>query len=513
MNKNIIIVFLSVAVVALTVGRFLQCSKCSLQQQNDEKIVAIASLLERMEAKLGSVESELVKAPSLVIPEPNTNENVEANAAVELARKANADGDYALAALYWQNAIEHAPPTDLLAILKEYSEAVFKSAEGDFSQYSDAVSLERMAAVAAVKVPPNDIPAAKELHTRCEVFRDSLLAIAEADTEESSEPELPPANPADEMAKAVEAILQEMREAINAYAPGDGKKPTDAEYKILQLSGVAESAMSQLWLLDRSGISEEMRGRIDSFPAKLNAAITDFNAKHDASIHVSIVRMAATPTPKQRGVAAVHQSNINFYTNQIARIADEAKALRGISAQDAAQKAIAALQNKIVGERRQQMNEYQNFVANCCKLAFDSWDDVMNTGPSGFGRVKKDNGFKDESDFIKQHVRKFARNVTLRQLRTQEDRRLIYAGDDLISEALQRKSGGPNYWDVKNEHKAFIVTAIYGLYRIDQSLLTPETSRLFNDVFGKYYEKMDSTRKVWSVRWMVEEPKVKLEDF
>ncbi len=137
----------------------------------------------------------------------------------------------------------------------------------------------------------------------------------------------------------------------------------------------------------------------------------------------------------------------------------------------------------------------------------------MNTGFAGYGRVPKNKGYKNESDFIKRYVRSFAKNVPLDMLRTQQDFRLIYNKDNWISEALQRSSGGQSYFDVANHHKAFIITAIYGFYRIDQSLLTPETSRLFNDVFGKYYDKMDAARKTWSVRWMVEEPKIRLEDF
>lgn len=514
MTKNITITFLGIVVVALGAGYFLPCMRRCPVQGDGGNAAAIVDSLKQMESKLAKVESDLAKASRAFKPENRTaDSNPDPKDVVEKARKADSDGDHAMAALYWQNALEHSGASSMLVVLKEYAESVFKYAKEDFSRYSDAVVLERMAAVAVVKVPANDIPAAKELHTRCAEFRDSLLAIADADAEESADAEQPAVNQAEDVANAVETILNEMRESIDKYKPGDGKKPTDAEYKILQLSSVAEGAMSQLWLLDRSGLSDKLRGKVDSFPARFAGAILDYNAKHDHPILVSIDVAGRSRPPKNRGVVAVHEYNIAFYTNEIAQIAEKAKSLRGIDAQEAAQKTIAALQTRVADERRKQMNEYQQFVANCCKLAFDSWDDVMNTGSAGFGRLPKNKGFKDENDFINRYVREFARKVTLTQLCSQQDRLLVYADDNMMAEALQRKSGGPTYWDVKNEHKAFIVTAIYGLYRIDQSLLTPETSRLFNDVWGKYYEKMDNTRKVWSIRWMVEEPKIRLEDF
>ena len=426
---------------------------------------------------------------------------------LEKARALDGSGDHATASLYWQNALEHADSSRLLTVLQGYAESVLQSAKGDFTRYSDAVALERMAAVAIVKVPSGDIPAAKELHDKCAAFRDSLLVLAEPDAEESPEVEST-INPAEEMANAVDSILREMEETINAYAPGDGEKPTDAEYKILQLSGVTENAMSQLWLLDRSALSAEQRLRIDAFPGRLNGLLDKFNARHDTPILSLIGQLEHSNLPK-----TTHQANIDSLTNQIARIVDKTKILRGTPAQEAAQKTIVALQGKVANERRQQMNEYQQFVANCCKLAFDSFDDTMNTGSAGYGRLEKTKGYKDENDFISRYVRHFASNVPLSSLRGTSNRKTIYEHDSLLCDALRRSSGGPKYFDVANHHKAFIVTAIYGFYRIDQSLLLPETARLYNDVFQKYYEKMDAQWKAATVRWMVEEPKVRLEDF
>ena len=540
MNKNAIIVVLGVAVVAITAGHFWVCKKWTNPQSDKGKMSEIEIVLKNVNSKLSNVETILtnnaqikggndkeveeikttmaelersVKVMTESMADKLTGKETGIQAALEAARKADSEGDHAMAALYWQNALEHSDASNLLQTLKEYSESVFKFAEGDFSRYDDAVVLERLAAVAIVKVSADDIPAAKELHTRCAKFRDSLLAIENEDVEVPDETVSTAVNPVDEMVNAVESIIKEMQETIDTYVPGSGEKPADAEYKILQLSGVAENTMSQIWLLDRSGLSEELRKTIDSFPARLNTTISNYNTKHDYPILASIRQAGTTRPPRNSDVVAACQYNIDFFTKQIAQIAEKAKTLRGTPAQEEAQKIIAMLQTRVVDERRQQMNQYQQFVANCCKLAFDSWDDVMNTGSAGYGRLPKNKGFKDENDFILRYVRPFASQVPMQALQWREDRRSIYAADNLIAEALQRKSGGPNYWDVKNEQKAFIVTAIYGLYRIDQSLLTPETSRLFNDVWGKYYDKMDSTRKVWSVRWMVEEPKIRLEDF
>lgn len=434
------------------------------------------------------------------------------------ARRLEQGSQHAMAGYYWRNAIEHASDDELLSVLNEYAETVFKAPVADDTAFAEATTLERLAELALVRVPPDKMTDAFALRDRCVAFRETLVTDEQGDDDEGMATDFGGASEshsevAKSVADSVEALLNELAKAIADYA-GTGSTGTasGAEYKILQLSGVTENAMSQLWFLDRSGLDAAETERIDSFPKRLADLINAFNEKHDAPL-LGEIRSRADATPPETKSSAPHQRNVEFYTNQAAKASAMVRYVRGADAQAEVQQWIAAIMGKVADEKRQQMNEYQKFVANCCKLAFDSWDDAMNIGSIGFGRVPKGKGYKDESDFILKYVREFARSVPLSALISEKDRRLIYARDNWIPQALQRESGGPNYWDVKNEHKSFIITAIYGFYRIDQSLLTPETSRLFNDVFQKYYEKMDSARKVWSVRWMVEEPKVRLEDF
>lgn len=435
---------------------------------------------------------------------------------VEKVRELEKAGNHEKAGYYWRNAVEHASDGELLSVLGEYAEAFFKAkTEDSEARYAEAATLERLAELALVRVPPEKMDAAFALRDKCAKFRLDLFAETEpeVDPEAENEPEAEPEPIAKTVADSAKKLLDELeREIANYSGPSKDRTATEEECRILQLSGVAESTISQLWFLDRSGLGTNETGRIGAFPKRLADLVDQFNEKHDAPL-VAEIRAFASAKPNKSRFSAPHQRNVEFYTNQVALATAAVRHLRGTNAQTTVQQSIASIMDKVAEEKRQQMNEYQKFVANCCKLANDSWDDTMNTGPSGFGRVPKNKGYKDEVDFIKRYVRDFARSVRLSELVSQNDRRSIYAKDNWISQALQRSSGGPNYWDVKNEHKAFIVTAIYGFYRIDQSLLTPETSRLFNEVFKKYYDKMDTDRQTWSVRWMVEEPKFRLEDF
>lgn len=448
-----------------------------------------------------------------VVPAPMASPS---SSAVEMARELEEAGNHEKAGYYWRNAVEHATDSEMLPILGEYAEAFFKAKTNDSeARYAEATTLERLAELALVRVPSEKIDAAFELRDKCAKVRLNLFAETdmEVDLDAENSLEAEPEPIARTVAAAAKKLLDELeRKVANYSGPSKNWSATEEECLILQISGVAESTISQLWFLDRSGLNEDETRLMDAFPKRLADIVDCFNEKHDAPL-VAEIRALASAKPNKSYSDAPHQRNVEFYTNQVALATAFSRYLRGTNAQTAVQKSIASIMEKVADEKRQQMNEYQKFVANCCKLAHDSWDDTMHTGSAGFGRVPKDKGYKDESDFIKRYVRNFARSVRLSELVSQDNRRSIYANDNWISQALQRSSGGPSYWDVKNEHKAFIVTAIYGFYRIDQSLLTPETSRLFNDVFGKYYDKMDAVMKTWSIRWMVEEPKIRLEDF
>lgn len=433
--------------------------------------------------------------------------------AIAEAQRLESAGDHAMAGYYWRNALEHAGDAEMLSVLGKYAEALSKAKADDEALYTEATTLERLSELALVRVSPKEMGDAIKLRDSCVAFRTELGTRLSADlAEDDTDNDQPERHPALIVADQIEALLKELQDCINKYQPGDRTgSPKELECKILQLSGVVETSMSQLWFIDRSDLNASDKVKIDGFPKRLNDEITRFNIAHDQPLN-KLIADYATGRPPKRHSRHPHQDSIDYYTNNFALATKLARELRGSKAQVEAQELLAGLMKKVSDEKRQQMNEYQTFVANCCKLAYDAWDE-MNTGWAGYGRVPKNKGYKNEGDFINRYVRDFAEKVPLEALRSQTDFRLVYNKDNWIPDALQRSSGGPSYWDVKNEHKAFIITAIYGFYRIDQSLLTPETARLFNDVFGKYYEKMDAARKAWSVRWMVEEPKIRLEDF
>lgn len=444
--------------------------------------------------------------------------------AIETARQLEEAGEHERAGYYWRNAIEHASDSQLFPVLKEYAESVFKVTTSDDVRFTEAATLERLAELALVRVSADEMDEAFTLRDQCVAFREKIAATAIGEDEES-EMVVDEAETAEEtqviatIVDSVEKLLNELESAVKVYNGNSStNSASEAECKILQLSGVAENAMSQLWFLDRTGLDKGETNRIDGFPKRLADIIDAFNERHDRPILNAIRILATDKPPKQE--TAPHQRNIEFFTDKMGEVAKASRHLRGTEARLNAQEAVADFAKRISDEKRQQMNEYQKFVANCCKLAFDSWDDAINTGSEGYGRIREGRVYGGKkitgvTDFINRYVRDYSRKVPVASLAHQTDRRAIYNQDSLLPDALRRDTSHSRHViDVNQSEKAFIVTAIFGLYRVDQSLLTPETARIFNDTYGKYLECMEKEKmRPKSVRWMVEEPKIRLEDF
>ncbi len=483
------------------------------QPQLTEQLAEIKASFDELRDSLGD------RTSGRVGNQPAERDAIRRNFAVEKARELEKAGDHEKAGYYWRNAVEHASDGELLSVLGEYAEAFFKAKTEDTDvRYAESATLERLAELALVRVPSEKMDAAFELRDKCAKFRSDFFAATAALPEdvpsEDDEPESAPGTVVRSVADSVAKLLAELETEVAGYEPGSGSdgSASETECRILQLSGVAESAMSQLWFLDRSGLDAAETKRISAFPKRLADAIEKFDEKHDAPLLADIQRLAGSNPPKTDSDAP-HQRNVEFYTNQYAEATAEARKLRGTKAQTKAQEPMSGILKKVADEKRQQMNEYQKFVANSCKRSFDCYDPLLGATSLEYGRVPKKAGYKDEDDFIDRKIRSFSQSVSLGDLRSQTDWRKILANDTLVSQSLMTKSGGQAFFDVANHHKSFIILAINGMFRIDQSLLTPETSRMLNDVFNKFNQKMKPADQVKSVRWMVEEPKIRLEDF
>lgn len=451
-----------------------------------------------------------------------TTESPSASA-VEKARKLEKAGDHERAGYYWRNAVEHASDGELLPVLGEYAEAFFNAKTEDTeARYVEAATLERLTELALVRVPTEKMDAAFKLRDKCAKFRSDLFAETdpEIDPDAENEPEAEPEPVAKQVADEIEVILKNLAGEIDAYAPTPNPEPSEApsesECRILQLSGVAETAMSQLWFLDRSGLETSVTDQINAFPKRLADLIDKFNRKHDDPIVSKIEDRSICVAPDNTN----HQGKFVFYTNNYEEVSALVRDLRGTNDQEIARKALERIMQKATNEKREQMNQYQLFVARCCGLAFEEMSSIFSDLTEDDGTVSRlwaHNGLLYESvdDFINYKVDEYSKSVTPQNLPNSVLLEKVpwqiksSLGKDKRKDDIKKK----DRIQVDNKKKAFIALAVFGFYRIDQSLLTPETSRLFNDVFQKYYEKLEDDDKVKSVRWMVEMPKFKLEDF
>lgn len=483
------------------------------QPQLTEQLAEIKASFDELRDSLGD------RTSGRVGNQPAERDAIRRNFAVEKARELEKAGDHEKAGYYWRNAVEHASDGELLSVLGEYAEAFFKAkTEDSEARYAEAATLERLAELALVRVPPEKMDKAFELRDKCGEFRencfDELVKAIEEETPTNDEPEAPPEPVAKQVADEVEVILNNLAGEIDSYTPNPnpepGKAPSESECRILQLSGVAETAMSQLWFLDRSGVEGSVTNQINAFPKRLADLIDDFNRKHDAPIVAAINNDSNDNAPD----SISHQSKFVFYTNRYETASNLFRDLRGTNDQEIARKSLERIMQKATNEKREQMNRYQLFVAHCCDLAYEGMASIMSGRLSKDGEILNSWGYNDADDFIEKKANAFSKELTPNKLLNSANFEAVYYTDYEIRNAMDKsKEFGEGRINIPDKKKAFIALAVFGFYRIDQSLLTPETSRIFNDVFQKYYEKLGDDDKVKSFRWMVEMPKFKLEDF
>jgi hypothetical protein len=476
-------------------------------------------------------------------------------AAAGKAMECAKNGDAALAAAYWHNALEHASNEQLLAMLGQYAHFILESAKAGWDVSAEVGMLERMTELAVVRVPADAVSTAVELRDAGVAFAQAYFGrMAEEDETggEEIDGQIEEAAIITEAIESVERLLEELRRTVVGYNPSANEAAIEAEYKILQLVGITESSMSQLWLLNRDALTAGQRASLDGFPKRLADVIGTFNETHDNPIVEEIKGLAAA-IPPESTVSAKHQANISFYTNQSARVAELAERLRGENSRLDASKAQAAILSKVTDEKRLQFNAYQQFVANCCQLAWNGWEAV----DTGKGELKRGLAYNGQAlTNVALFVDSVVRDVSREMVPGKVDEKGGVSGNGLLDDALETKwfkkfaeitglsiltSINPSLglsvassalfthiiltekdkkenrgtMSVSKSEKAFITLALCGFFRIDQSLLAPETSRIFNEVFQKYHGRMEEAEQNKAILWMVGELpyKFRLEEF
>lgn len=445
---------------------------------------------------------------------PEEKENALAIEAREFARKT---GDVELAHLYWLNAIEHSSGSLRMDVLKEYVAWCIAMAKTNLDYLEYVSELESVLDMLAFHVSPHDINMVLKLNDLCASVHpkeDSISkdSIQEDPVQRAFEEKLLTIT---NMLSITEKMLLELDETVAKYTPSDDGKPSIDESKLLSLNEVIENSIAQLWMIDRSDLGTELIHRIDRLPNKLSQTIGIYTEKHDRPIIGRITKLCDDVQNYRlpRDVKAPHQNRLIFTQKAYEKVVRLCESMKDAVSRSNIEGKVGELARVIQGEKKAQYNEYQKFVAHCCKLALDCFDQ-MNTGAAGYGKLPKNSPYADEHDYVQKRVKSVSEEQdAFERLNHASGYQDVYLNDGQLADFIGRKSGGPSYYDVHNEVKAFTITAIFGLYRIDQSVLAPETSRLYNDVFEKYYSKMNSTYKTESVLWMINAPKFGLELF
>jgi hypothetical protein len=457
----------------------------SEEQQNNQRVE-----METHFRGMGLQLDDLVSSGALF-----PNKSKPAGEAVTLAMAAEKAGDTNLAKIYYLSAINHAPSE--FSMLNNYAELVFRDSSATTEDFD---RLKSVLQISLYQVPPATVTNALDLLNQTVRREEQLLAIqtpkpvpvnwqerfeqlTNSNTLENSWADLKQISlrwdglseivesfheeqPASELTRQVEQEL-ELTQRVLAATRLAGALDTmmnaldsssEQPEKAVSLLQSAEAMLGQLWGINSAGWPAALRSKIDQYPKDIQ------NRVETVAEFKSRPFLAKVESERDSAKSYVEES---FWKSLVAKghpcqrvVANcdgcyerAVAAAQNISSAQGRKKAEAAMKDIrdiVIDAKRKQFDAYQKRVVVICKTGFDEHNKV--------------------SDWYK-----------LGALTTSTARGVF------------KRSG---------------------LVTVDQSLLAPETARLFNDVLGKITGHMDGDGQFATQKEIADEnPKLKLEDF
>lgn len=451
----------------------------------------------------------------------------EAKEAVGLAKAAEKRGDLKLAKIYYLSAVNHAPSE--FPVLKDYAELVFRDPSGttdDLDRLKSVLQtsldqippafitnatglLAKTEGQLLAKLPPLPVPVPMNWPERFEQFtKTNILEKQWTDLKqisqrldglnemvESLHEEQPGSNTTKRAESELEltqrtlsgasliAVLDRIMNALNSS--------TDQPEKAVSLLQTAEATLGQLWGIESAGWPIAMRAKIDQYPKEIQR-------------RVEIVAEVKSRPYSQKVAEALKSAQL--LTDLMSRLLvsrdpDDFPRRRAVTEEFRARGITIQTNGALFLSMPIPLTKAGAYQRMCLHFstALQSAEASRLEISSASGRQKADL----ETEII----------------------RLLFV------EAKRRQLDAYQKWAVDECGKAFELTkATWGgvgerndvarirfqatkLDQVDQSLLIPETSRLFNDVVGKFTAPMNGTGQFESQKQLAETPKKRLEEF
>jgi hypothetical protein len=468
-----------------------------------------AEKLDRQLIKLGKQLAEIgsttVKTAQVVALEKQIQNLVESGAlfpnklkpateAIQLAQAAIAKGDRQLAKIYYLSAVNHAPSDE--QILQAYADLILTA---DDCTLDDLQRLRSVLQVSVYQIPPQHIKGMLGLLTKARETETRLVAAQQAKI-------LRPDWKArfDEVTSTtVESIctdenkltqrlrsLNEISEGIQTQEQPDGDLRRNVESEIgraqdilaagrltrlldkllkdlteaveaspnkaISILQTAESTLGQLWGIYSVGFPAPLKAKIDGFSNSLRSAVEKLAEAKSRPLLAEVNQQLDSARQftvgndePEIGKTGSLQKAVEHYEACLAKAIPAYQEMSSASLKRTAEDTLGEIRKLAADAKRQQFDKYQQWAISVCADAYWAYNGTS-----------------------------FKLNLT--------------AHDNTIARELFSDSD---------------------LGLVDQSLLCPETGRLFNDVIGKLVGKMNGEGAFYTQRDMAVSKKRKFENF
>jgi hypothetical protein len=399
--------------------------------------------------------------------------------AVALAKIAEQSGDTNLAKIYYLSAINHAPSE--FSMLNDYAGLVFRDSS---STPEDFGRLKSVLQISMYQIPPASITNALSLLN--ETVRREEQSLA------AQTPKLMPVNWQERFDQLTNSNTLE-----NSWA--DLKQISSRWDGLNEIVESLHEEQPDSDLTKKVERESELTQRVLA-AARLTTVMDTIMAALDTSSEqpekaVSLLQTAEATLGQLWGIdsagwPATLQAKVDQYPKDIQSHVEFVAEVKSRPAVEKLTSVLADAKNYKIGTAS---NKYQ--------LALLVYDGCISNAVDAAQNISSAEGRKKAEAVIKE-----IRGLTLDASRKQFDdyQKWVVSVCRRAHEDYNRNPWGVGWMDWFKQTE---------LAKVDQSILTPQTSRLFNDVFSEFYDHIKGDARFWVDKDVAETSKRKLEDF
>jgi len=407
--------------------------------------------------------------------------------ALDLALKAKSEGNNDLAKIYYISAMTHSPGD--AEILSSYADAVLSARPSA----EEIAQLRSIVQVAMYQVSPEEIPKALEILAKTTPHpqdKGSSPGKNDAKTDWAARFSASTSRPLDTIFSDSTQLqarideLTEISEALGDHSSADGKLETQVRAELRKTEQTL-AANRITALLDQ--YLTNLNSAVDSNPTK---AMSIVQAAESVMLQLWSFDLAAVPE--------LLQNKIDTYPSTFKSEVDRLAEIKSAPFLDVIQNQIKITNEFSAAQTKPKLDQVGPLQTHC-----DKFESCITTAHQAYTQISSENVKKKAEPVL----------VKLREELVSTKRKQFDAYQKWVVEKISDAfSEDKKEWftskddTIKRFHQFMIVN-------IDQSSLSPETARVFNDVVGRFMSNLDARRTVDVERDMSNTKKMKPDNF